>query len=123
MQNYDLYRLGWENRLFTHNRQLLKLTSIKITGRSQTSSNPERLPLFSQLELSVVPWISLAVKSNIDTRNGEKFDRATSLSLFDGRFSKAKLSYSSFLNWNDFLTMQIRNPINRTGKSQRNRLV
>ena len=33
--------------------------------------------------------------------------RSTSLSLLDGRFSKATIAYRSFLDWNDFLSFKI----------------
>ena len=106
LRNYDLYRLGWENTLFTHDRQLLRADFYQDYWK-QTNTSPERLPLFSKLEWSITPWISLALKSNVDTRSGDNLMRSTSVSLFDGRFSKATIAYRSFLDWNDFLSFKI----------------
>lgn len=106
LRNYDVYRLGWENTLFTHNRQLLRADFYQDYWE-QTNTSPERFPLFSKLEWSIAPWISLAIKSNVDTRSGDNLMRSTSVSLFDGRFSKATIAYRSFLNWNEFLTLKI----------------
>ena len=106
LRNYDVYRLGWENTLSTYNRQLLR-TDFYFDYWKQTNTTPEQMPLFSKLEWSIAPWVSLAIKSNIDTRSGENLMRSTSLSLLDGRFSKATIAYRSFLDWNDFLSFKI----------------
>ena len=106
LRNYDVYRLGWENTLSTYNRQLLKADFYHDYWK-QTNTTPERLPFFSRLEWSIAPWITLAIKSNIDTRSGENLMRSASLSLLDGRFSKATISYRSFLDWNDFFRLKI----------------
>ena len=106
LQNYDLLRLGWENELYTNNRQLLK-ADFYHDYRKVSSESTERLPFFSKLEWFIAPWVSLALKSNIDTRSGQNLMRSASIGLVDGRFNRLKLSYSSFLDWNDFITLQV----------------
>ena len=106
LQNYDVFRLGWENELYTHNRQILK-ADFYHDYRKVSSERTKRLPVFSKLEWFIAPWVSLALKSNIDTRSGQNLMQSASIGLLDGRFNRLNLSYSSFLDWNDFITLQV----------------
>ena len=110
LHNYDMFRLGWENTLQTHNRKLLR-ADLYLDYWKKNTLSPKRIPLFTRLEWFIAPWLSLTLKSNTDTQNGENFMRSTSINLKDGRFGEVNLAYNSFLDWNDFMTFRYKSLI------------
>lgn len=111
MRAYDVVRLGWLNELGSQGRSIIRADfHYDIWKTSQNSS--ERRPFFSRIEWSMLPWLELGAVSHIDTRSGNNLKRNVSLSLVDGRFHRYSLGYSSFLDWNDFVSFESAHVIN-----------
>ncbi len=111
MRAYDVVRLGWLNDLSSRGKSVLRADFYYDFWKALPSS-PESLPFFSKIEWSMLPWFKLVATYHIDTRSGENLKRNANLTLIDGRFHRYTLGYSSFLDWNDFVSFQSDHVIN-----------
>jgi len=111
MRAYDVVRLGWLNDLSSQGKSVVR-ADFYYDFRKASPSSPESLPFFSKLEWSILPWFKLGATSHIDTRSGDNLKRNASLTLIDGRFHRYTFGYSSFLDWNDFVSFESDHVIN-----------
>jgi len=111
MRAYDVVRFGWLNDLSSQGKSVVRADFYYDLWKA-SSNSPESQPFFSKLEWSMLPWFQLGAASHVDTRSGENLMRNTSLTLIDGRFHRYKLGYTSFLDWNDFVSFESEHVMN-----------
>jgi len=111
MRAYDVIRLGWLNDLSSQGRSIVRADFYYDIWKASQSSS-KSMPFFSKIEWSMLPWLEMGAVTHIDTRSGDNLKRNVSLSLVDGRFHRYSFGYSSFLDWNDFVSFESAHVIN-----------
>ena len=102
----QVIRFGWENNLFAKwneaNRRLLSMRAFYDVYNSGEVGTQDSDFLYADLSVHPADWVSLNVRHKVDLQSGENYRKSYGLSLRDGRFQGASLSYLSYLDFNHY---------------------
>ena len=105
-----IIRFGCENIIAAKwDNRTRKLISMR-TYYDLLDNHPQKVNegdfLYSDIRINPIYWLSLNFRNKIDLDSGKNFRKSYSLSLRDGRFQGASLSYVSYLDFNNYSYFQ-----------------
>jgi hypothetical protein len=102
----QLVRFGWENSILAkwddQSRKLLSMRAYYDLYNSKTNSQEDADSLYADLSIHPIYWLSLNLRHKVDLNSGKNYRKSYGISLKDGRFQGASLTYLSYLNFNNY---------------------
>ena len=102
IQPNEVLRIGWGHSVLTKREgKYGKLASGRIfydLWENRTNEKVSSNPIYSEMDVSLTPWISLNGKSKFDAKDGRIYRHGAGINIRDGRFHKADIDYFRYLN-------------------------
>ncbi len=106
----EVIRIGWGHSLLAkQDGKYRKLASGRIFY-DLWENRPDKIldsnPIYSELDLTLTPWLSLNGRSKFDAKDGRIYRHGAGINIRDGRFHEADITYFRYLNMGESIKFE-----------------